>query len=232
MGGWVMYLIFICSIVAGGITIERLIYYILNRQRKKSVWTVVTGMISEGKIVEALTHLNSGRSYLDRISAEYLVNCREKNEILVEGLEVAATYEIRKLEKNLPALSLIANLATLLGLLGTVAGMILVFEKISSAGQQPEIALLAGGVWQALLTTAFGLIVALPVMALHHYFQKYVDYSISEIEVRISKLNIIFGREPASGDGLSGKFENIEENEENEENLSIRTAGVSGGGLY
>jgi len=83
-------------------------------------------------------------------------------EVLEESIHAAATHEIRNLEKHLPVLSAIASLAPLMGLLGTVLGMILTFQEISRLGGQADMAALAGGIWQALLTTAAGLLVAIP----------------------------------------------------------------------
>ena len=74
-----------------------------------------------------------------------------------------------------PLLSAVAQAAPLLGLLGTVTGMIEAFRRIESAGGQVEASLLAGGIWEALLTTAFGLIVAIPTLFAQHWFQARLD---------------------------------------------------------
>ena len=73
------------------------------------------------------------------------------------------------------ALELIANLSPLLGLLGTVLGMIQAFQKLESAGNQVDPALLSGGIWQALLTTAVGLIVAIPALIAHQWLDRRID---------------------------------------------------------
>ena len=115
---------------------------------------------------------------------------------------------MRSLEKHLPILAAITALAPLLGLLGTVLGMINTFQEISRLGGEADMAALAGGIWQALLTTAFGLIVAIPVAAFHHFFQNLVDNRVSEIETRVSELNILFERGgsgfPAADDNMNG----------------------------
>ena len=83
--------------------------------------------------------------------------------------------EVKKMEVRLPVLAAIAHLTPLLGLLGTVLGMIICFQEIYSLGGQADVTALAGGIWRALLTTAFGLIVAIPVTAIHHYFESLVN---------------------------------------------------------
>ena len=89
---------------------------------------------------------------------------------------------------------------------------------------------LADGVWQALLTTAFGLLVAVPVMAFHHFFQIHVDNCISDIEIQISRLNILFGRKcSVKFDGLADKYDDLA-NEPVE--VGTDAADVSGGGVY
>jgi biopolymer transport protein ExbB len=85
------------------------------------------------------------------------------------------TAEIRNLESHLRGLEVIANLSPLLGLLGTVLGMIKAFAKLESAGSKVDPALLAGGIWEALLTTAFGLVIAIPALAAFYMLEGRVE---------------------------------------------------------
>jgi biopolymer transport protein ExbB len=96
--------------------------------------------------------------------------------------------------------------------------MINTFQEISRLGGEADMAALAGGIWQALLTTAFGLIVAIPVAAFHHYFQNLVDNRVSEIETRISELNILFER---TGKGFADS-----DSTGNQEDTMPDTAGI------
>ena len=106
-------------------------------------------------------------SYVDLLDNKRL-NKNEKNankELIIYNL-------IRKKQFLMPTLEIIANVSPLLGLLGTVVGMIKSFNELEIAGNLVDPALLAGGIWTALLTTAIGLIVAIPAMVAHHFFEK------------------------------------------------------------
>ncbi len=109
------------------------------------------------------------------------------------------TREIRALESWLRGLSSIAHLSPLLGLLGTVFGMIAAFMQIQSAGARVDPSVLSGGIWQALLTTAFGLTVALPSMAAFHFLEGEVDRARAEMRDKALTLTVHFGK--AAGEG-------------------------------
>ena len=87
----------------------------------------------------------------------------------------AGSRELRKLEKNLRGLGIIAHISPLLGLLGTVTGMIKCFMKIQELGGRVDAQVLAGGIWEALITTAAGLSIAIPAIIFYHYFEGKVD---------------------------------------------------------
>jgi len=95
----------------------------------------------------------------------------EEKEKIVSRVGAA---EVRKLERNLSGLALIADISPLLGLLGTVTGLIRAFMKIQELGGRVDANQLAGGIWEALITTAAGLFVAIPTLAAYHYFEKRV----------------------------------------------------------
>ncbi|MCW8961874.1 MAG: MotA/TolQ/ExbB proton channel family protein, partial [Ignavibacteriaceae bacterium] len=98
------------------------------------------------------------------------------------GIENAGTQEISKLEKGLPFLATIAGIAPLLGFLGTVTGMISAFMTIQDLAGAANPSDLAGGIWEALLTTAFGLIVGIPAYAFYNYFVSAVKKLVSDME--------------------------------------------------
>lgn len=201
MGGWVMYPILLFSIAAFAIAVERIFYYRKTRQRNRNMLAEISAMVKSGDISGAIEKALFEQSTVGKVTAAYIASCKEPQGILDEAVHAASTREVRSLEKHLPVLSAIAALAPLLGLLGTVLGMISTFQEISRLGGEADMAALSGGIWQALLTTAFGLIVAIPVAAFHHYFQNLVDTRVSRIETRVSDLNILFGR------GASGYIE-------------------------
>ena len=192
MGGWVMYPILLFSIVALAIAIERIFYYRRTMQRNKNMVAEISVLVKSGDIAGAIDKASLDQSTVGKVIAAYIKNCKEPQGVLEDAIHSASSREVRSLEKHLPVLSAIAALAPLLGLLGTVLGMIITFQEISRLGGEADMAALSGGIWQALLTTAFGLIVAIPVAAFHHYFQNLVDVRISQIETKVSDLNILF----------------------------------------
>jgi biopolymer transport protein ExbB len=99
-----------------------------------------------------------------------------------EAIENAGSQEISKLEKGLPVLATVAGIAPLLGFLGTVTGMIAAFMTIQDLQGQANPADLAGGIWEALITTAFGLIVGIPALAFYNYFLSAVKKTVGEME--------------------------------------------------
>ena len=105
-----------------------------------------------------------------------------------EKLKVIISEHIRKLDQFLPTLEIISNVSPLMGLLGTVIGMINSFNKLEIGGSLVDPALLAGGIWTALLTTAIGLVVAIPALVAHHFFEK----KVLEFQQSMENFYVIF----------------------------------------
>ena len=193
-GGWVMYAILVCSIAAVAVAIERSIYYSrTGKSYNKFLYNLRSYLQADdikGAIVFAV---NSGTAIGD-ITGAYLNNLKAGKNKLEEILYQRGSEQLKKLESKLPALSAIAHLTPLMGLLGTVIGMIKCFQEIHSIGGQADVTQLAGGIWEALLTTAFGLIVAIPVTALYHYFDNITGRRSDEMQHVISELNIFFDK--------------------------------------
>ncbi len=97
-------------------------------------------------------------------------------------LELCGAEQLQRLESGMGAISIAAHLSPLLGLLGTVMGMISAFQGLASAGLRADPSVLAGGIWEALLTTAFGLIIAIPLLVVHHFFQSSIDRIVHRME--------------------------------------------------
>jgi len=95
--------------------------------------------------------------------------------LLKEELNRVATLKLEQLRSYLHPLEVIATLSPLLGLLGTVIGMIMAFQQMAAAGNQVDLSVLSGGIWQALLTTAVGLTVAIPVVAVHTWLERKIE---------------------------------------------------------
>lgn len=166
-----------CSLISLTIVLERL--YVLLRARRGGhrLWTLVENLLQGGKWEEALTFCQSQRNAgpLDRVIARSIVRRNMSPEQRKEELLTLGAKEMKGLEKHLWFLSLIADIAPLLGLLGTVTGMVKAFMKIQEFGGKVDASILAGGIWEALITTVAGLSVAIPTMVAYHYLERMVS---------------------------------------------------------
>lgn len=186
-GGWLMIPIILCSIAVLAISAER--YWTLNptkiapRQLLAQVWGwIKNNQLDANKIKEL-----KQSSQLGQILAAGLSNSRSGRDVMKDSIEEAANQVIHDMERYLSAMATIAAVAPLLGLLGTVIGMIQVFNEIMLQGTG-NAGVLAGGISQALITTAAGLCVAIPAMILHRYFQRRVDGLVVFMEQEAVKL--------------------------------------------
>lgn len=140
----------------------------------------IKDLIEDEKIDEAINLSKNNKNPIARILNFGIMRHKEKNghvdmESMEKALSHVGTKEVRELERYLPALATVANIAPLLGLLGTVTGMIKAFMVIQELGGKVNGAVLAGGIWEALLTTALGLAVALPTLVAYNYFVSRVN---------------------------------------------------------
>ena len=110
-----------------------------------------------------------------------------KEEEKISEISIIVNKEIDKLEKLLPSLDIIAQISPLLGLLGTVVGMISSFNQLELGGTTVDPSVLAGGIWTALLTTAVGLVVAIPALISHHFFEK----KIQDVQKNINNILVL-----------------------------------------
>lgn len=167
-GGWLMLPIIACSVAATAITLERLWALRTKRVIPVNLVAQIWKTHSRNKLSKAhLATLRAG-SPLGRVLAAGLVNRKHSREVMKESIEEAGRQVVLELERFLNTLGTIASISPLLGLLGTVIGMIEVFSAIVGAGVGNP-AMLAGGISQALITTAAGLSVAIPSVMFHRY---------------------------------------------------------------
>ena len=152
-----MWPIFACSILSLTIILERVYYF----------FKAGTGLSADfSERVKRVLQEDSRKGY------------PEKEKIISR----IGSQEAKKLEKNLRSLAIIGNITPLMGLLGTVTGMIKCFIKIEQIGGGVDVSALAGGIWEALLTTAAGLSVAIPTILFYHYFEARVDSYVSQMK--------------------------------------------------
>jgi len=188
-GGFLMLPILLCSVIAATIILERF-YQLVYKRRKRisNIFARVRSLLKEGKAEEAL-RLCEGQP--DPVAHILAIGIRIRKRALEDKERIIARYGskiVRQLEKNLRGLAIIGNLTPLLGLLGTVTGMIKAFMKIQELGGRVEPSVLAGGIWEALITTAAGLSVAIPSIVFYHYFEGRVDTIASQMKEAASEL--------------------------------------------
>ena len=186
-GGWLMVPIALGSILMLSICIERL--YTLNPGKiaPPHLLATVWNQLKKGEFDETRLKTLRQSSPLGRILAAGLANAFLGREVMKESIQEAATHVVHELERYLNTLGTIAAVTPLLGLLGTVFGMIEVFAEIMVQGTGNASAL-AGGISQALITTAAGLTVAIPALVMHRYFVGKIDGIVVELEQETIKL--------------------------------------------
>jgi len=205
-GGWLMIPILVCSVIALAIILERL--WALRRSRVVppglllKVWEQ-TRNPRAGSDTVSLQQLRA-RSPLGQVLAAGLAAQDRSREVMKETIEETGRRVAHELERFLNTLGTIALITPLLGLLGTVVGMIDVFTVITDIGVgSPRD--LAGGISQALVTTAAGIGVAIPSLIFHRYFRGRVDELVLEMEMEAVKLvEVIHGERSASPTVLGG----------------------------
>jgi biopolymer transport protein ExbB len=181
-GGWVMWPILICSLLAIAIFFERMFYLKSIKTKSKKFVFRVKNLVKKGSIELAISSCRKNPTPIAKIMLTGLMKFGQGRKEIKEAIEDSANQEIPLLESNLSTLSSIGNVAPLLGLLGTVFGMIQCFNVITLMGVgDPRV--LAGGISVALLTTAFGLTVAIPTVVAYNYLSNRVGKLIREMEI-------------------------------------------------
>ncbi len=195
-GGPIMWPILLCSVIAFAIVIERLIQLRRAQIDTRSFMEQISKSLKRNKIMEALEICNKTQGPIANIlKAGILKHDRPRQEIR-EAIEDASVHEVPHLEKNLPVLATVAHVSPLLGLLGTVTGMVAAFQVIqskSSSVTPVNPGDLAGGIWEALLTTVFGLCVAIPTFVAYNYLVSRVDGFVLDMERSATDLLNILG---------------------------------------
>jgi biopolymer transport protein ExbB len=182
-GGVPMYLIAACSVAAVAIVIERAIRIERARTELPELLRPVAAFAREGRWDDALRHCDRAEKPASRVARAGLERRGKPRAEIREALEDGAERELVGLERWLDILSVIAHVTPLIGLLGTVIGMIDAFRRIETAGSGPVAqSVLSGGIWQALLTTAAGLSVAIPVYVAHRILQGRVARHAEEFD--------------------------------------------------
>lgn len=181
-GGLVMWPILACSIIGLAIAIEK---FMVIRKAKINVPAFsikIRGILKKKDLAGAINYCMEEKSPISNIIRRGLKKHKFGRKRVYESIESAGKQEISKLEKGLATLATVAGAAPMLGFLGTVTGMIAAFMKIQELQGSASPADLATGIWEALLTTAFGLFVGIPALALYNYFVNLISKIVLDME--------------------------------------------------
>ncbi|MCU0343198.1 MAG: MotA/TolQ/ExbB proton channel family protein [Ignavibacterium sp.] len=181
-GGFIMWFILFSSIIGLAVSIDR---FIMLRKAKINVpafMVRIRGFIKKKDISGAISYCMQEKSPVANIVRKGLKKYKYGHDRVKDAIENAGSQEVSKLEKGLSVLASVAGIAPLLGFLGTVTGMIQAFMTIQDLAGAANPSDLAGGIWEALITTAFGLIIGIPAFALYNYFLSAVKKLVGEME--------------------------------------------------
>ena len=198
-GGWFMFPILLVAAFATAITIERYVTLTLVKAKNQNVWNQVQPLLAEGDFDKAREMTSKDKSAISQLLAVGLarqgaVRRREDIEIAMDESMIELTPQ---LEKRTHYLATFANLATLLGLLGTVSGLIHAFAAVATVNPAEKANLLSASISEAMNCTAFGLMTAVPIVFIHALLQTKTTELINSLETASVKfLNAITGRAP------------------------------------
>ncbi|MGF1656604.1 MAG: MotA/TolQ/ExbB proton channel family protein [Verrucomicrobiales bacterium] len=180
--------ILFCSVIGLAIILERGTVFFLIHQRGKTANRVLAerGKFSPTELKMALEPI---RHPVARVAVTYLKNLNRDSGLRMELVKKTGAEELARVERRLRGLATISHVTPLLGLLGTVLGMVLAFAQIEGLEGAAKPSDLAGGIWEALLTTVFGLIVAIPCMAAFHGFESAADGLAQQMEFTVTDLD-------------------------------------------
>ncbi len=171
------YLILLCSVFSLTFIIERFIAFRKISLKDPELLFKIIESLKDGTINKIVPQLKESNSPVVKVVYEIVTKhivptgcCSSSREAIEKSINYVGEREVREMERNLPALLTIAQLSPLLGLLGTVLGMIKAFMVIQQFGGKVNAQVLAGGIWEAMLTTAMGLAVAIPTMLAYSFF--------------------------------------------------------------
>ena len=190
-GGPIMGLIILCSIMAFAVFLERM-WYLRNAKIDTSKFMQeISNKVKSNKVMEAVDMCNTTRGPIARILKSGVMKYDKPRADIKEAIEDAGIHETPLLEKNLGVLATIAHIAPLLGLLGTVVGMLKAFQviEVKATSMVPvNPGDLAGGIWEALITTVAGLSVAIPTYVAYNYLVSRVDNFVVVMEKSATEL--------------------------------------------
>ena len=196
-GGWLIWPILLCSIASLAIVIEKFRHLKTDRVMPPGLYERIEQLVEEKKLTNAHLKTLADQSPLGRIFTTAITHANLRKSDLKATVEDAGRHQIHEMEKYLDTLGSIAAITPLLGLLGTVVGMIKVFAAITVVGVgQPQE--LAEGISQALVTTAAGLTIAIPSLLFYRHFRNHIQSLSIDMEREVLRLFALIDRIKAS----------------------------------
>jgi biopolymer transport protein ExbB len=196
-GGILMIPIMLVSVIALAIAFERFVTLRSAAVDTRELMDTLRTVLRQNRVQEAIEVCQENDSPIARILKAGLLRADRDKEDIREAIEDAGHLEVPRLERYMSALATCASVAPLLGLLGTVQGMIKAFAKIQDLHGQVNPSDLAEGIGNALITTAAGLTVAIPTLVIYNYFVSRVDNLVREMEVGSSELVDLLAKDRA-----------------------------------
>ncbi|EDY81828.1 transporter, MotA/TolQ/ExbB proton channel family protein [Verrucomicrobiia bacterium DG1235] len=195
-----MWPLFALSLVALVVFVERLLFLHRNQIRSKEFLSGIENSLSKGRLIEALTICQDTPGPAAAMVKAGLMSFRENNAVIREVVREAAVVELAPVKRRVGALYAIAQVAPIFGLLGTVIGMIDSFLQYEQQGVYVHAGHLAGGGWQALISTATGLALAAVAIMAHHFLVGRIRTVVLEMDWLAQELVVIFTRVKSSPD--------------------------------
>jgi len=187
-----IWLLFIASSVAVAIVVERILFYHRAQINSMEFLTGIRNVLRRDNVVEALSICDATPGPVARLVKVAILNREKGREGVREAIEDTGLMEVPRLEDKLSLLATIAQLSPLAGLLGTVLGFMKVFAALQQAGAHAHLEQLSGGIWQAMISTAVGLAVAIPSYAAYNYLVNRVNRIVLDMERAATEiLNIV-----------------------------------------
>lgn len=181
-GGAILWLILLASAIALAVVVERLLHLHRAQINSAEFLAGVRNVLKRDNVVEAISICDATPGPVARLVKIAILNRDHGRERVREAIEEAGLIEVPRLEANLNLLATIAQIAPLLGLLGTVLGFIRIFSQIETAGLHAHLGQLSQGIWQALICMAAGLAVAVPCYAAYNYLVSRVNAVVLDME--------------------------------------------------
>ncbi len=203
-GGPVMFALVLLSITSLAISLERLVLVRATKRRMDAFKIRIQGVLKFGHLEEVEAKAKESPNPLARIFMAGLAMRGTGPERVREAVQVQGEKEARRLHQHIDVLATVVAGAPLLGFLGTVLGMIKAFQQIETLGGNVNAAVLAGGIWEAMLTTAAGLTVAVPTLFAHNYIVARIRTLVGELEDASQEMLVSL-----DGGGTAGSSEGV-----------------------